>query len=165
RCRWGGCASSTWAPSTCPPSPWATSCCGVRPNRCVACCGSCSTAEAGRQYNPSEEGIPGCRGCPLLFRLYLDSRNSPMPNNRNIALVGLTGLAGEALLSLLDEHEFDFEQIHLVDTEEQAGGRHMVKGHSQRVEVLERFDFSQVAVVLFADAWLASDWADRVVAA
>lgn len=88
-----------------------------------------------------------------------------MPNTRNIALVGLTGLAGEALLNLLDEHEFDFEQIHLVDTEEQAGGRHMVKGHSQRVEVLERFDFSQVAVVLFADAWLASDWADRVVAA
>ena len=77
---------------------------------------------------------------------------------------GLTGLAGDSF-NLLDEHEFDFEQIHLVDTEEQAGGRHMVKGHSQRVEVLERFDFSQVAVVLFADAWLASDWADRVVAA
>src|SRR5690554_3865424 len=88
-----------------------------------------------------------------------------MSNTRDVALVGLSGLAGETLLNVLDEHEFDFGQVHLLDTEEQAGGRLMLKGQSQRVEVLERFDFSGVAVVLFADAWLASDWAKRVVAA
>lgn len=83
----------------------------------------------------------------------------------DVALVGLSGLAGEALLNVLDDHPFDFGQIHLLDTEEQAGGRPMLQGQSQRVEVLERFDFSRVAVVLFADAWLASDWADKAVAA
>lgn len=88
-----------------------------------------------------------------------------MSNTRDVALVGLSGLAGETLLNVLDDHEYDFGQIHLLDTEEQAGGRLMLKGQSQRVEVLERFDFSRVAVVLFADAWLASDWAGRAVAA
>ncbi|MFA5679403.1 MAG: aspartate-semialdehyde dehydrogenase [Pseudomonas sp.] len=88
-----------------------------------------------------------------------------MRKTRDVALVGLSSLAGEALLNVLDDHEFDFGRIHLLDTEERAGGRPMLQGQSQRVEVLERFDFSQVAVVLFADAWLASDWADRVVAA
>ena len=28
------------------PSPWATSCCGVRPSRCAACCGSCWSADS-----------------------------------------------------------------------------------------------------------------------
>lgn len=81
-----------------------------------------------------------------------------------VALVGLSGLIGETLINVLDDHDFDFE-LHLLDTEEQAGGRLMIKGESQRIEVLESFDFSRVALVLFADAWLASDWADRVVAA
>ena len=88
-----------------------------------------------------------------------------MRKTRDLALVGVSGLAGEAVLNVLDEHEFDLGQIHLLDTEEQAGGRLMLKEQSQRVEALEHFDFSRVAVVLFADAWLASDWADRVVAA
>ena len=88
-----------------------------------------------------------------------------MRKTRDLALVGVSGLAGEAVLNVLDDHEFDLGQIHLLDTEEQAGGRLMLKEQSQRVEVLEHFDFSRVAVVLFADAWLASDWADRVVAA
>ena len=88
-----------------------------------------------------------------------------MRKTRDLALVGVSGLAGEAVLNVLDDHEFDLGQIHLLDTEEQAGGRLMLKEQSQRVEALEHFDFSRVAVVLFADAWLASDWADRVVAA
>ena len=87
-----------------------------------------------------------------------------MSKTRAVALVGVSGLTGETLINVLDDHDFDFE-LHLLDTEEQAGGRLMIKGESQRVEVLERFDFSRVALVLFADAWLASDWADRVVAA
>ena len=88
-----------------------------------------------------------------------------MSKTRDVAVVGMSSLAGESLLDVLDEHEFDFGQVHLLDTEEQAGGRLMLKGQSQRVEVLEDFDFSRVAVAVFADAWLASDWADRAVAA
>lgn len=88
-----------------------------------------------------------------------------MPKTRDIALVGLSSLAGEALLNVLDDHEFDFGHIHLLDTEDLAGSRPMLRGQSQRVEVLERFDFASVAVAVFADAWLASDWADRAAAA
>ena len=88
-----------------------------------------------------------------------------MRETRDIALIGLSSLAGEALLNVLEDHAFDFGQIHLLDTEDHAGGRPMLQGQSQRVEVLERFDFSRVGVAVFADAWLASDWADRVVAA
>ena len=88
-----------------------------------------------------------------------------MRKTRDVAVVGMSSLAGESLLDVLDEHEFDFAQVHLLDTEEQAGGRLMLKGQSQRVEVLEEFDFSRVAVAVFADAWLASDWADRAAAA
>jgi len=88
-----------------------------------------------------------------------------MSKTRDVALVGMSGLVGEALLNVLDEQDFAFGQIHLLDTEERAGGRPMLKGQSQRVEVLERFDFSRVALVLFADAQLAADWAQPAVAA
>lgn len=88
-----------------------------------------------------------------------------MSKTRAVALVGVSGLTGETLINVLDDHDFELGELHLLDTEEQAGGRLMVKGESQRVEVLEKFDFSRVALVVFADAWLASDWADRVVAA
>lgn len=86
-----------------------------------------------------------------------------MSKTRDVALVGVSGLAGETLLNVLDEQEFAFGQIHLLDTEERAGGRPMLKGQSQRVEVLERFDFSRVALVLFADAQLAAAWAQPAV--
>ena len=86
-----------------------------------------------------------------------------MSKTRDVALVGVSGLAGETLLNVLDEQDFAFGQIHLLDTEERAGGRPMLKGQSQRVEVLERFDFSRVALVLFADAQLAAAWAQPAV--
>ena len=88
-----------------------------------------------------------------------------MSKTGDVAIVGVSGLIGETLLNVLDEHEFAFGRIHLLDTEDRAGGRPMLKGQSQRVEVLERFDFAQVAVVLFADAELATGWAAQAVKA
>jgi aspartate-semialdehyde dehydrogenase len=57
RCQfpWVVCANWRWGRSTWAPSPSATSCCGVRPNRCAACCafywsGRCACPRrAGRQ--------------------------------------------------------------------------------------------------------------------
>ncbi len=88
-----------------------------------------------------------------------------MSKNADIAIVGVQGLVGEALLTVLSEHEWAFGAIHLLDTEEHAGGRPMLQGQSQRVEVLERFDFSRVGLVLFGDAELACNWAAQAVAA
>lgn len=99
----------------------------------------------------------------VFYAVFLEEHG--MSKTRDIAVVGMSGLVGETLLTVLDDHEFEFGQVHLLDTEDQAGNRLMLKGQSQRVEVLEKFDFSKVAVVIFADAWLASDWAGRAVAA
>lgn len=88
-----------------------------------------------------------------------------MSKNADIAIVGVQGLVGEALLTVLSEHELAFGAIHLLDTEEHAGGRPMLQGQSQRVEVLERFDFSRVGLVLFGDAELACNWAAKAVQA
>lgn len=88
-----------------------------------------------------------------------------MSKTTDIAIVGVRGLVGEALLTVLSEHELEFGAIHLLDIEDHAGGRPMLKGQSQRVEVLERFDFSRVAVAVFGDAELATNWAAEVVEA
>lgn len=88
-----------------------------------------------------------------------------MSKTGDVAIVGVSGLAGETLLNVLDEHEFAFGQIHLLDIEERAGSRPMLRSQSQRVEVLERFDFSRVALVLFLEPAVATGWAARAVAA
>lgn len=89
-----------------------------------------------------------------------------MSTSCDVAIVGVYGIAGDSLMSLLDEHEYPFSRIHLLETEEAAGGRLMLNGESQRVEVVQRFDFSQVKVVIFAsDATLTAEWAPKAVAA
>lgn len=88
-----------------------------------------------------------------------------MSKTGDVAIVGVSGLAGETLLNVLDDHDFSFARIHLLDIEDRAGSRPMLKGQSQRVEPLERFDFSQVALVLFVEPELATGWAAQAVAA
>lgn len=89
-----------------------------------------------------------------------------MSTSCDVAIVGVYGIAGDSLMSLLDEHEYPFARVHLLETEEAAGGRLMLNGESQRVEVVQRFDFSQVKVAIFAsDAALTADWAPKAVAA
>ena len=89
-----------------------------------------------------------------------------MSKSCDVAIVGVYGIAGESLMSLLDDHQFPFAKIHLLETEEAAGGRLMLNGLSQRVEVVERFDFRQVKVVIFTgDKALAAKWASVAVEA
>lgn len=89
-----------------------------------------------------------------------------MKSSSDLAIVGVEGSLGESLLAILEEREFPFSAIHLLETEDAAGGRKMLRGQSQRVEVLERFDFSAVAVVIWAGSpELARTWAPRLVEA
>lgn len=84
----------------------------------------------------------------------------------SVAIVGVENLAGEAVLAVLEDHEFSFAQVRLVDLETAAGGRLMIKGQSLKVEPLERFDFTEVQAVLFlGDPALTNDWADKASAA
>ena len=41
----------------------------------------------------------------------------------NVAIVGVTGMIGDVLINVLDDHEFPIEKLYLVDEEAVAGGR------------------------------------------
>lgn len=83
-----------------------------------------------------------------------------MSSSCDVAIIGVTGMIGDILVDVLDEHDFSIAKLFLVDEETVAGGRLMYKGQSQRVEPLERFDFSLVKVAVFlgaesmAEAWI-----------
>lgn len=89
-----------------------------------------------------------------------------MSKTCDVAIVGVTGMIGDVLINVLEDHEFPIERLYLVDEETSAGGRLMYKGQSLRVEPLERFDFSSVRVAVFLCAEsVAAIWAPRAVEA
>ncbi|MFO7703893.1 MAG: aspartate-semialdehyde dehydrogenase [Halopseudomonas sp.] len=89
-----------------------------------------------------------------------------MSKTCDVAIVGVTGMIGDVLINVLEDHEFPIERLFLVDEEASAGGRLMYKGQSLRVEPLERFDFSSVRVaVFFCAESVAATWAPRAVEA
>lgn len=89
-----------------------------------------------------------------------------MTKSCDVAIVGVYGIVGENVMSLLEEHEFPFAAVHLLETEDAAGGRLMVHGQSQRVEIVQQFDFSRVRLALFVgDPALAAEWAPKAVEA
>lgn len=89
-----------------------------------------------------------------------------MSNSCDVAIVGVTGMIGDILVDVLDDHDFSIAKLYLVDEETVAGGRLMYQGQSQRVEPLERFDFSLVKVAVFLGAEsMAESWIPRALAA
>ena len=83
----------------------------------------------------------------------------------DIAIVGVTGLEGESLLDVLGDEAYPFATVHLLEPTDLAGERLMLRGQSQRVEALERFDFASVKVVIFlGNPALAEQWAPTAVA-
>ena len=67
----------------------------------------------------------------------------------SLAVVGATGLVGEAVLELLAIREFPLDQIHLLASHESAGTPREFAGKSQRVRDLAGFDFTQVQLAIF----------------
>ncbi|MEH6566081.1 MAG: aspartate-semialdehyde dehydrogenase [Halopseudomonas sp.] len=89
-----------------------------------------------------------------------------MSKKTGVAVVGVSGLAGDMLISMLEDDTFAFTDLHLVDADDEAGERRMIKGQSMRVEPISRFDFSQVAVVVIAgEPAFAQQWAPVIKAA
>ncbi len=67
-----------------------------------------------------------------------------------VAVVGATGLVGEAMLSILEEYHFPIAKIHALASERSAGQTVLFKRKAVVVEDLATFDFSKVDLALFS---------------
>lgn len=74
---------------------------------------------------------------------------SQVSSGMDLAIVGVSAQAGEALLELLDERAFPLGKLYLLDTEQGAGVRLGFKGSYLTVGDLADFDFSQVQLAIF----------------
>jgi aspartate-semialdehyde dehydrogenase len=73
-----------------------------------------------------------------------------MSRTFNVALVGVSGLVGEAALELLNERDLPIASLKVVASEASAGKRLEYKGGYIKVADLAQFDFAGVDVALFA---------------
>jgi aspartate-semialdehyde dehydrogenase len=89
-----------------------------------------------------------------------------MSKKLDVAVVGVSSLVGETLVSLLAERDFPLGKLHPLDTADEAGGRVEFKGSHLRVGDVARFDFSQVQLVFFcADAGISAAYVPQATAA
>ncbi|MBD9631117.1 aspartate-semialdehyde dehydrogenase [Pseudomonas sp. PDM19] len=89
-----------------------------------------------------------------------------MPETLDIAVVGATGLVGEALVELLEERDFPVANLYLLASGESAGKSVAFRGRNIRVGKLDDFDFAKVRLAfLSVGAEAAADCAARASAA
>ncbi|QLF91868.1 aspartate-semialdehyde dehydrogenase [Pseudomonas sp. ABC1] len=67
----------------------------------------------------------------------------------DIAIVGASGLVGEALVEQLDECALPVGELHLLGSAEALGHSLTFRGRNLRVREVEDFDFAKVALVFF----------------
>lgn len=73
-----------------------------------------------------------------------------MSKTLDIAVIGATGIVGEALVQLLEEREFPLGSLHLLAGSASSGQAMAFRGKNLRVRELAGFDFSQVQLAFFA---------------
>jgi len=84
----------------------------------------------------------------------------------SVAIVGATGLVGEALFKVLEERNFPVGQIYPLASSRSAGKMVEFKGQHRRVQDLETFDFSKADIGLFSPgAEVSRVYAPQAVAA
>ncbi|MBT6272914.1 MAG: aspartate-semialdehyde dehydrogenase [Chromatiales bacterium] len=71
-------------------------------------------------------------------------------NPVDVAVVGATGVVGEAMIEALGERKFPVNNLYPLASERSAGGRVQFGGRSVRVQRLDEFDFSKAQVGLFS---------------
>ncbi|VAY02319.1 USG-1 protein [Arsenophonus endosymbiont of Aleurodicus dispersus] len=80
----------------------------------------------------------------------------------NIALLGATGSVGEAVLCLLQERQFPFGELFLLDSENSAGESIRFNGKQYIVIDAQLFDWTQVQLAFFvADKEAAASYAEK----
>lgn len=72
-----------------------------------------------------------------------------MSEKIKVAVVGARSLVGETLLELLQERSFPVTELILLDEEDYAGERIEFNNKQVKVQDIDRFDFSQVALAFF----------------
>jgi aspartate-semialdehyde dehydrogenase len=84
----------------------------------------------------------------------------------SVAVVGATGLVGEAILACLQERKFPVGKLHLLASERSAGTKIRFGGQRHLVTDLAEFDFSGVDIALFsAGGSVSKEHAPRAAAA
>jgi aspartate-semialdehyde dehydrogenase len=73
-----------------------------------------------------------------------------MEKTFDIAIVGVTGAVGEAMLEVLAQREFPVGDLYALASERSVGKTVMLGNRRCRVENLEDFDFSKVQIGLFS---------------
>ena len=84
----------------------------------------------------------------------------------NVAVVGATGVVGEAMLSILEKRQFPINNIYPLASSRSAGNSVLFKGRSVEVGRLDEFDFSTTDLGLFAAGGsVSAEYAPKAVAA
>ena len=73
-----------------------------------------------------------------------------MKNKLNIAIVGVTGVVGDTLLTVLEERKFPVGRLYPLASERSAGKTVRFCNKQWDVEELSSFDFSQVDIAFFS---------------
>ena len=77
-------------------------------------------------------------------------RQAAVTENLNIAVVGATGLVGEAMLEILQERDFPVGRLYPLASERSLGKSVRFRGHDLPVAVLDEHDFSDTDIALFS---------------
>ncbi len=80
-----------------------------------------------------------------------------MQNQYDVAVVGASGMVGEAMMSILQERKFPIRNIFPLGSERSAGTTLQFRGESVKVGLLSEFDFSRVQYGLFSAGASVSD--------
>ncbi len=84
----------------------------------------------------------------------------------NIAIVGATGIVGEALLDILESRDFPMDNLYLFGSEASDGTIVSFKRRSYTVNVVNDFDFSKADIAFFAAGNdIAAEYAPKAAAA
>jgi len=89
-----------------------------------------------------------------------------MADRFNIAVVGATGVVGEAILEILKSRNFPAENVYALASEKSVGKQVNFGNQQLTVEDLAEFDFSKVQIGLFsAGASISEEFAPKAAAA
>ncbi|MEC7804024.1 MAG: aspartate-semialdehyde dehydrogenase [Pseudomonadota bacterium] len=78
------------------------------------------------------------------------NRKASVTQNLNIAVVGATGLVGEAMIEILQERNFPVGTLHPLASERSLGKSVRFRGQELPVAVLDEHDFSDTDMALFS---------------
>jgi aspartate-semialdehyde dehydrogenase len=88
-----------------------------------------------------------------------------MPSTFDVAVVGATGLVGEAMIQILEERNFPVGRLFPLASPRSAGRTVKFRGETVPIEVLDGFDFERVQLALFsAGGSVSADFAPRAAA-